>query len=180
MNQPRFKAEAMPLPGVVVITPRLYHDVRGTSVTVYAADEFDALGIKSHFVEDYTSRSKKNVLRGLHFQRSPYAQDKLVRCSQGEIFAVVADCNPSSASYRHHVHVTLSAKDQTMLFVPGTYAFGFCVTGEDATVEYKLSDTFHPESAGGVLYNDPVLAIAWPITEPILSEKDAQWPALTS
>ena len=179
MSQLRFEGKSLSLPGVMHITPLVFSDERGFSVTTYSTEEFEALGIPSHFVESFTSRSRKGVIRGLHFQSSPYAQDKLVRCSQGEIFAVVADCQKTSETFRQHVSVTLSADIQAMLFVPGQYAFGFCVTGDDALVEYRLGDFFHPEVAGGVRYNDPALEIPWPVKDPILSQKDKEWPLLT-
>lgn len=172
----RFVSKQLSLPGVVLLSPAYSQDARGFSATTFSGEEFEALGIRSHFVEGYTSYSKKDVIRGLHFQRAPHAQDKLVRCSQGDIYAVVADCDPRSPTAWAHVAVRLAGTTQQLLFVPGSYAFGFCVTGEGALVEYKLSSPYHPESAGGVAYNDPKLAIPWPTSAPLLSERDAQWP----
>ena len=179
MSQSRFKAEVLSLRGVLCINPSVFSDERGVSVTTYSADEFEAFGIHPRFVEGFTSRSRKDVIRGLHFQYPPYAQDKLVRCSQGEVFAVVVDYEKTSPTYRQHVSVTLSSETQNILFVPGQYAFGFCVTSDEALVEYKLGDSFHPEAAGGVFYNDPALGISWPVTNPVLSQKDRDWPLLS-
>jgi len=179
MQQPRFKAEAMSLPGVVRITPPFSRDQRGFSITGYSARGLAALGIGSRFVEGYTSRSKKDVLRGLHFQRAPHAQDKLVRCSLGEVYAVTADCVPSSPNYGRYTQTRLSGDDQAILFVPGNYAFGFCVVSDAAIMEYALSDFYHPESASGARWDDPALGIRWPVAKPILSQKDTQWPALS-
>lgn len=178
MATPRFHVQELALLGVLSVAHNLFKDERGLSATTYSAAEFAELGIHTVFVEGYTSRSRKGVVRGLHFQRAPHAQDKLVRCSVGEIYAVAADYDPVSPTYKRHVAVTLSAQDGVMLFIPGVYAFGFAVTGEEALVEYKIGGAFNPESAGGVRYDDPALAIPWPVTEPIMTEKDKQWPLL--
>lgn len=175
----RFVAEQLALPGVCAIAPNVASDLRGFSSTTYSAEEFKALGITSEFVEGYTSYSHKDVVRGLHFQRAPYAQDKLVRCAQGEIMSVVADVDPTSSSYGQHVSLRMDSAKQNMLFVPGKYAYGFCVVSDGALVEYRLSNTYQPQTADGVRYDDPRLAIEWPTTKPILSEKDTQWPPLS-
>lgn len=173
-----FKITELALPGVMLLEPRLRSDERGFSVNVYNAPDFHSCGIDTIFVEDFTSYSKKNVVRGLHFQRAPHMQDKLVRCTKGEIFDVAADCDPASATYGRYASVYLKGDAQTMLYIPGKYAHGFCVTGSEAIVEYKLSDTYHPESVGGARFDDPLFKIAWPISEPVLSAKDAAWPPL--
>lgn len=180
MPAQRFSVKELDLPGVLSVTPTIYKDERGVSSTTYSTSELAELGISATFVEGYTSRSHKGVVRGLHYQRAPYAQDKLVRCSMGEIYAVVADYDPVSSTYKRHVAVTLSAQDGIMLFVPGMYAFGFCVTDEEALVEYKIGGPFNPEAAAGVRYDDPALAIPWPISNPIMTEKDRQWPLLSA
>jgi len=136
------------------------------------------LGVTTHFVQDYTSYSARHVIRGLHFQAPPHAQDKLVRCSQGEIFDVVADRDPRSSTYGRHVSTVLTGALQSMLFIPGHYAHGFCVISDGAMIEYKMSEYYHPESASGVRYDDPTFTIAWPVSNPILSEQDTQWPLL--
>lgn len=173
-----YTTTSLGLPGVMLVEPQLRHDVRGFSVNVYSADDFSVLGIDAIFVEDCTSYSKKNVLRGLHFQRAPHMQDKLVRCTKGEIFDVAADCVPTSPTYGQYIGVRLKGDDQTMLYIPGKYAHGFCVLSDEAIVEYKLSDAYHPESVGGARFDDPLLKIRWPVSEPLLSLQDAAWPPL--
>ncbi len=171
-----FTVEKLSLPGVLLIKPKVFSDVRGYSVVPYHKEEFEKLGITVQFVHDYTSYSVKDVIRGLHFQRAPHAQDKLVRCTKGKILDVVADCDPASATFGTHVSAMLTSEDQTMLYIPGRYAHGFCVVSDDSIVEYKMSDVYHPESAGGVLWNDPLLHIEWPTATPILSDQDTKWP----
>lgn len=175
-----FTAKELALPGVLLITPRLWSDGRGLSATVYEAQEFAALGITSAFVQDYVSFSKKNVIRGLHYQRAPHAQDKLIRCATGRVFDVVADHNASSPTFGKYLSVELNAQRGEMLFVPGRYAHGFCVlSDEGASVEYKLSGGYHPENAGGVRFDEPLFNIRWPVKDPVLSERDRAWPLLS-
>lgn len=171
-----FTVQELALPGVLLVTPTVYTDERGFSLTTYAADECAALGIPSQFVQDYVSYSKKDVIRGLHFQRAPHAQDKFVRCARGAVLDVVLDHDPASPTFRTHLAVELSAEKSEMLFVPGRYAHGFCVTSDEgALVEYKLSGGYHPEVAGGIRFDDPAFAINWPTASPVLSEQDKQW-----
>lgn len=173
-----FTTEELELPGVLLITPKLFEDMRGFSVLTYSIEQFRSLNVLNEFIQDFTSLSKKDVLRGLHYQRAPFAQDKLVRCTKGEIFDVAADCDPTSPTYGKHVSVNLKGDTQTILYIPGKYAHGYCVLSPEAIVEYKLSDTYHPEAVGGALFNDPLLNIPWPINDPILSEQDTKWPQL--
>lgn len=173
-----YSATQLSLPGVLLITPTIFFDERGYSVETYQAETFDKLGIGSGFAQDFVSRSTKGVIRGMHFQHAPYAQDKLVRCAQGEIFDVVADIDLHSSTFGKYVSVTLAAYEQAMLLVPGKYAHGYCVTSEDATVEYKIRGDYRPNATGGVLWSDPLLNIAWPTQTPILSQKDATLPTL--
>lgn len=167
------------LPGVLRIEPQLRHDDRGFSVNVYNAVDFSMCGVETTFVEDFTSFSSKNVLRGLHFQRTPHMQNKLVRCTKGEIFDVAADYDPTSPTYGQYVGTRLRGDMQTMVYIPGKYAHGFCVVSNEAIVEYKLSDTYYPDLVGGARYDDPLFAIEWPVTDPILSEMDKSWTPLS-
>lgn len=175
MNTPRFEVKELSLPGVLLLKPKIHSDLRGMSANVYRAADLEACGVTVSFTEDFMSCSKKGVLRGLHFQRSPHAQDKLVRCSNGEIFDVAADCDPTSVTYGQHVSVNLKSENQDVIYIPGKYAHGYCVLSDRATVEYKLSDIYDPEVVGGARFDDPVLNISWPIREPILSERDKRW-----
>lgn len=177
MNTSRFDIKELALPGVLLIQPKRWDDGRGFFTETFHQEALATSGITHLFVQDNLSFSKKGVLRGLHFQKKPHAQAKLVRCASGEIVDVVADHNPDSATFGKHIAVTLSGDTQNMLYVPAEYAHGFCVLSNEAIVEYKVSDYYHPECVAGIAYNSPVLNIPWPITDPILSEQDRQWPA---
>lgn len=168
------------LPGVVLLTPIVHSDERGTSVVTYVAEEILALGIESAFTNEYTSFSVKDVIRGLHFQKPPYEQDKLVRCSHGEIYDVVLDHDLNSPTFGQHVAVTLRRDDQSILYIPGKYAHGFCVVSESAVVEYKLGAPYRSDASSGVRWNDPKFNIPWPTAEPVLSHQDATWPVQPS
>lgn len=178
MAKSSFEIRELELPGVLLIETKRWDDSRGFFVETFHQEALAAAGIAHPFVQDNLSFSKKNVLRGLHFQKSPHAQAKLVRCASGEILDVVADHNPDSATFGKHVAITLSGDTQTMLYVPARYAHGLCVLSEEAIVEYKVSDYYHPESASGVRYDSPAFGIIWPISEPILSEQDMHLPVL--
>lgn len=166
------------LPGVILIIPVLKRDERGFSANVYGMTDLVEFGITTTFVGDFVSHSKKGVVRGFHFQRAPYMQDKLVRVTYGEVFDVAADCDPTSPTYGQYVAATLRGDEQQMLYIPGKYAHGFCVTSDEAVVEYKLSDSYHPESVGGARHDDPRLGVKWPVSNLILSTKDRSWPPL--
>ena len=180
MASSSFQIKELELPGVLLIQPRRFEDVRGFFMETFHQEALASAGINVIFVQDNLSYSKKNVLRGLHFQKSPHAQAKLVRCVFGEISDVVADHNPDSPSFGRHVVVTLSGDTQAMLYIPAIYAHGFCVLSDEASVEYKVDKYYHAESAHGVRYDDPVFGITWPVHEPILSEQDMKWPLLAS
>lgn len=175
-----FEVKELGLPGVLLIVPQVRHDSRGFSANAYSAPDFSSFGITTTFVEDFTSYSKKGVLRGLHFQYPPHSQHKLVRCAKGEIFDVVADCNPSSLTYGRHVSFRLRGEEQMMLYIPGIYAHGFCVLSDEAIVEYKLSEVYHKESSAGVRFDDPFLKIDWPIFDPMISTQDESWAPLSA
>lgn len=177
MNE-AFKIQELALPGVLLLTPRVLRDSRGFFVETYNERTLAPFGIRDRFVQDSLSHSAKGVLRGLHMQRAPHGQIKLVRCAAGEIFDVAADCDPNSKTYGKHTATRLKSKEATMLYIPAKYHHGFCVISEEATVEYKVGDFYAPESATGIRFDDPVLNIPWPVTDPILSDQDKSWPFL--
>lgn len=165
------RVETTKLPGVLVIEPRVFRDERGFFLETYHARKYAEGGLEAVFVQDNHSRSRKDTLRGLHFQRER-PQGKLVRAIEGEIFDVAADVNPASPTYGEWVGVYLSADNFRQIYVPPGYAHGFCVVSEVAQVEYKCTDFYNPADEGGVMWNDPVLAIEWPTTSPVLSARD--------
>lgn len=179
MDELPFQVERLSLPGVLLIRPKVWSDVRGFSGISYDPGVFKKAGIPLTVAYEYTSVSKKGVLRGMHFQKAPFGQDKLVRCSHGEIFDVAADVNSASSTYGQHVSVHLKAEEQSMLFIPGTYAHGFCVLSDEAVTEYKLGAPRSAENESGARWDDPVLNIAWLVQDPVLTEKDGHWPTLS-
>ena len=166
------------LAGVVIIEPAVFRDERGFFLETYHLQRYADAGLPLPFVQDNHSRSRKDTLRGLHFQRTR-PQGKLVRVIQGEIFDVAADVDPASATYGTWVGVSLSSDNFRQIYVPPGYAHGFCVVSEVAEVEYKCTEFYDPADEGGVMWNDPVLAITWPTDAPVLSRRDHGHPSLS-
>lgn len=160
-----------PLPGVILVEPRVFRDDRGFFLETYHAQRYREGGIPGTFVQDNHSRSGRGILRGLHTQRE-FPQGKLVRCVEGEIWDVAVDIRVGSPTFQQWFGAVLSAQNFHQLFVPAGFAHGFCVLSEAAQVEYKCTDVYHPEDELGLLWNDPDLGIEWPISEPVLSAKD--------
>jgi dTDP-4-dehydrorhamnose 3,5-epimerase len=166
-----------PLPGVIVIEPDVHLDPRGFFLETYHADKYREGGIEGPFVQDNVSRSVCGTLRGLHLQRR-HPQGKLIRVTEGEIFDVAVDVRLGSATFGRWVSVTLSASNFKQCYVPPGFAHGFCVVSADAVVEYKSTDFYDPESEAGVAWNDPALAIRWPVAHPLTSDRDSHLPTL--
>jgi len=166
------------LPGVMIIEAKVFADERGYLMETYKRSEFAAAGVRAEFVQENHSRSLYGTLRGLHLQREPKAQAKLVRVTEGTVFEVVADVQRESPTFGQWIGITLSAENRRSLFVPAGYAHGFCVTSAEAEVVYKMTEEYAPELEWGVRWDDPVLGITWPISSPRLSTRDRQWPAL--
>ena len=172
--------EKTPIDGVVIVTPAVYGDERGYFTETYNERDYAEAGIDVRFVQDNQSRSRRGVLRGLHFQKN-YPQSKLVRVLEGEVFDVAVDLRPESPTYGQWVGVLLTAENHKQFFVPRGFAHGFLVLSETATFAYKCDEFYHPEDEGGLAWNDPTVGVAWPITpdmELLLSEKDRRQPTL--
>ena len=163
-----------PIDGLLTIEPKIFSDPRGMFYEVYSESKYEEHGI-SCFVQDNHSISKKGVVRGLHYQVNP-GQNKLVRVTRGEIFDVAVDIRKQSPTYGKWWGLSLSETNNFQLYIPIGFAHGFCVLSESAEVLYKCSDYYSPENERGILWNDPDLAIDWPVKDPILSEKDAVYP----
>lgn len=173
-----FRFERLQIPDVILIEPTVFPDERGFFMETYKYSEFAAFGIKERFIQDNHSRSKKGILRGLHYQRLPKAQGKLVRAVVGEIFDVAVDIRKGSPTYGKWVGEKLSAGNIQMLYIPPGFAHGFCVLSEEAEVIYKVTEEFSPEHDAGIIWNDPEIGIDWPIEYPIVSAKDTGLPRL--
>jgi dTDP-4-dehydrorhamnose 3,5-epimerase len=169
------------LPGVCIIEPDVHGDDRGFFMESYNARDFEELGINCMFVQDNHSRSQRGVIRGLHYQLAQ-PQAKLVRVMFGEVYDVAVDVRRGSETFGQWAAVTLSAENKQMLFVPEGFAHGFCVISEFAEFAYKCSDFYAPAAERGIIWNDPELAIGWPLGDaaPILSPKDAAYGLLSA
>ena len=164
--------------GVVVIEPRVFDDARGYFFESYSKRRFDEAVRPVEFVQDNESMSTRGVIRGLHFQRPPFSQSKLVRCVRGAVLDVVVDIRRGSPTYGRHVAVELTGENRRQLFVPRGFAHGFAVLSDEAVFQYKCDNYYHPESEGGISIADHSLGIDWRIdpAEAILSEKDLRNP----
>ena len=171
------KITPTPLDGLLIIEPRVFEDERGYFLETHHYQRFLSASIDCTFVQDNLSFSKKNILRGLHFQKTK-PQAKLVQAVTGEIFDVGVDLRPGSATFGKWSGVVLSEENKRQLFVPEGFAHGFCVLGEGAHIAYKCSDYYDPDDEGGLLWSDPDIAIDWPLEDPILSAKDRQFAHL--
>lgn len=160
--------------GVKLVEPKVFGDERGFFLETFQQDRYrEMLDIDLDFVQDNHSRSSRNVLRGLHFQTSK-PQGKLVRVVRGEVFDVVVDIRPESATFGKWVGVHLSESNKNQLWVPPGLAHGFVVISEFADFEYKCTDYYDPKNEGCLIWNDPEIGIEWPVDTPLLSEKDAK------
>jgi dTDP-4-dehydrorhamnose 3,5-epimerase len=163
------------LPGVFELTPSIYYDERGHFFETYNEETFEKLGIKTRFVQDNQSFSKKGVVRGLHFQAPPFAQAKLVRVISGRVLDVVVDCRKNSSSFGKHIAIELSSSANNFLYVPEGFAHGFSAI-EDSVFHYKCSKVYNKNSEMGIHPLDEVLKIDWILEEKTFSKKDLELP----
>jgi len=173
-----FTFKKLEIPEVILVTPKSFPDERGFFLESFKESEFASNGIKTIFVQDNFSHSVKGALRGLHYQKNPEAQAKLVIALRGEIFDVVVDIRKNSPTYGKWIGEILSENNHNSLYIPEGFAHGFCVLSEEADVLYKVSQEYSPEDEKGIIWNDPEINIAWPIDKPILQEKDSKLPVL--
>ncbi len=175
------KAVETALAGVVILEPELHGDARGYFMESYAQEVFDRLVRPVVFVQDNESRSRHGVVRGLHFQKPPHAQSKLVRVIEGRVLDVAVDIRRGSPTFGRHVAVELTGENRRQLFIPRGFAHGFAVLSDEALFQYKCDARYAPEAEGAIAWDDPALGIDWHLTpaETILSEKDVRNPRLT-
>jgi len=161
------------LPDVLIIEPKVFGDDRGFFMETWNKHNYAEIGISADFVQDNLSFSRRGVLRGLHFQ-NPNAQGKLVSVLQGEVYDVAVDIRYGSPTFGRWTAIMLSSENKRQFYVPAGFAHGFCVTSKTALFSYKCTDNYNPTAEGSIIWNDPDLAIDWPIDKPELSVKDGE------
>jgi len=165
------KVSPLELPGVMLIEPEVYEDARGFFMEIFHAARFREAGLEVRFVQENHSSSRHGTLRGLHYQ-NPHSQGKLLRVVRGEVYDVVVDLRVRSPTFSRWTGIRLGETNRRQLFVPPGFAHGFCVTSPVAEMVYKCTDFYHPECEHVIRWDDPELAIDWPLGDVILSEKD--------
>lgn len=173
-----FRFIPLEISGLILVEPQVFSDDRGFFTETYKASDFAAHGIPGPFVQENYSHSVQGVLRGLHFQKAPAAQGKLVSVIRGEIFDVAVDLRRGSPTYGRWVGVTLSEANHHLFYVPEGFAHGFCVLSAEADVVYRVTAEYAPVYDRGIRWDDPALGIPWPVSTPLLSPKDARLPLL--
>lgn len=171
------KFESVKIQGLKVITPDIFKDGRGYFMEAYHAPKFHNSDLSVSFVQDNQAGSVKNVLRGLHFQ-TKFPQGKMIQAIRGEIFDVAVDIRPGSPTFKQWHGIHLSSENHLQFYVPPGFAHGYCVISDYAEISYKCTDIYHPEYETGIIWNDPDIDIQWPISTPILSQKDISLPRL--
>lgn len=173
------KVTALDIPGVLLIEPDVFRDQRGLFFETYHCQRYGEAGLPEQFVQDNFSRSVRGTLRGLHYQE-PHAQGKLVMVVEGAVYDVVVDIRKGSPTFGRWYGAELSAENSRQLYVPPGCAHGFCVTSAQAGFVYKCTEFYSPTDERGIMWNDPALAIAWPVTTPLLSRKDQAYGTLAA
>jgi dTDP-4-dehydrorhamnose 3,5-epimerase len=169
--------EETDIPGVLVVTPKVFGDERGFFLEIYNKEVFQQAGIEPEFVQDNHSKSIRGVVRGLHYQKK-FPQGKLIRAIQGEVLDVIVDIRRGSPTFARWTSILISAENKKQVWIPGGLAHGFAVLSETAEFCYKVTDYYHPEDEAGIRWNDPQLNINWQVQNPLLSEKDSGLPLL--
>lgn len=166
-----------PLVGSYVITPERIHDERGYFSRTWCRREFEARGLNPFVAQCNVSFSaRRGTLRGMHFQRPPHQESKLVRCTAGSIYDVIIDLRPSSATFRGHFGVRLDPTEDRMLYVPEGFAHGFLTLEDESAVLYQMSQFYEPSHAAGIRWNDPAFEIGWPFEPTVMAERDRTYP----
>jgi len=173
-----FTFTRLEIPEVILVEPKIFPDNRGYFAETYKKSDFQSNGIEHDFVQDNHSHSKAGVLRGLHYQTNPKPQGKLVRVLSGSIFDVAVDIRKNSPTYGKWVSAVLSAENHKMLWVPPGFAHGVLILEDDTQLIYKVTEQYSPEHDRSIRWDDPTIAIEWPMSNPDLSEKDLKAPLL--
>ncbi|QCR23749.1 dTDP-4-dehydrorhamnose 3,5-epimerase [Pontibacter sp. SGAir0037] len=167
-----------PIEGLIEFVPRVFRDDRGFFLETFSMKWFEPFGIQPNFVQDNQSVSAKGVLRGLHFQKPPYAQGKLVRVSSGRALDVAVDLRKGSPTYGQYATCLLDAAKLNVFYIPEGFAHGFVALEDNTTFLYKCTDFYNPASEGGIIWNDPAIGIDWGVATPLVSPKDEVLPLL--
>ena len=162
--------------GLLVIQPKVFGDERGYFFESFRDDVLNNHGVSSKFVQDNQSKSNKGILRGLHFQKAPHAQGKLVRVVKGSALDIALDIRTNSPTYGHHFSIELNEVNKTIFYIPPGFAHGFVVLSDYAIFHYKCTDFYDPDDEGGILWNDSELEIDWRVNNPMVSSKDKVLP----
>jgi len=171
------KVSSTSLPDVLIIEPQVFEDTRGFFMETYHQKRYEQFNIDCAFVQDNFSHSTHGILRGLHYQLQ-YPQAKLVQAIHGSIFDVAVDIRQGSPTFGKWVGAHISDKNRRQIFVPKGFAHGFCVLSKTADILYKCTDFYAPDDEEGILWSDPGIDIDWPVTDPLLSDKDSKYPCL--
>lgn len=171
--------EQLPISGLVLVTPSLFRDERGFFMESWRRELWASAGISLDFEQDNHSLSQYGTLRGLHYQTTP-GQGKLIRCTRGKIWDVAVDLRKESSTYGRWHAVVLDSEKHQQFWIPVGFAHGFCVLSQEAEVQYKCTSVYNPKTEAGIAWNDPDLAIEWPIQRPLLSQRDQSNPSFRS
>ena len=166
------------LNGVYKVSPKVFEDNRGKFFETYRHDIFAKHGIDAVFVQDNQSESEKGVIRGLHYQIPPFAQGKLIRVTRGSVIDIILDLRKNSETFKKYISIYLNEEDKTMLWIPQGFAHGFASLEDKTTFQYMCTNFYNPEAERGIRWNDPDLAISWPVKNQIVSKKDQKLPLL--
>ncbi|HPN14478.1 MAG TPA: dTDP-4-dehydrorhamnose 3,5-epimerase [Spirochaetota bacterium] len=173
-----FTFTKLDLNGVILVEPRIFPDARGFFMEAYRESDFIKGGISHRFVQDNHSFSRKNVIRGLHFQNKPRSQGKLVYVIAGSVWDVAVDLRPGSPTARRWTGIELSSENRKMLFIPSGFAHGFAALSDEVHLLYKCTEEYDPSLDAGIRWDDPDISVSWPIERPVISEKDRSLPFL--
>ena len=171
-----FIFKKLSLPDVILIEPKVHYDYRGYFFEEFKKSEYISNGVSDSFIQENISHSKRGVIRGMHYQKNPKAQSKLVSVINGEIFDVALDIRKNSPTFGKWVGEILSNNNHRSIFIPEGFAHGFCVISEEADVIYKVNKEYSPNDERGIIWNDPSINISWPTQSPIISKKDEELP----
>lgn len=171
-----FTFTPLAIPDVILIEPKAFPDDRGYFFESFKASDFEKANLPTLFVQDNFSFSKKNVIRGLHYQKEPKAQGKLVSVLKGGVWDVAVDIRRESSTFRKWVAAELHDQNHAMLYIPPGFAHGFVALTEEVHLLYKCTNEYEPQADAGIRWNDPIIAVPWPISNPIVSEKDCKLP----